>query len=109
VSLHDSHTPIPPGHPQDLNDVRLVISTLPAAASFKLPDIFFSFGDRPIVLDVNYKPYHTPLLTQAVEHGCEVIRGSEMLWGQGIAQFEFWTKRNAPHAVFKDTVLDNCE
>mmetsp|Transcript_30541 Transcript_30541/g.52120 ORF Transcript_30541/g.52120 Transcript_30541/m.52120 type:complete len:90 (+) Transcript_30541:2-271(+) len=62
----------------------------------------------PVVLDVNYKPYNTPLLLQVVEKGCDVVRGSEMLWEQGVGQFELWTGRKAPYGVMKKVVLDNC-
>ena len=61
-----------------------------------------------IVFDVNYKPYNTALLLQASEKGCDVIRGSEMLWEQGVGQFELWTGRMAPYGVMKSVVLENC-
>ena len=60
-----------------------------------------------VVLDVNYKPYHTPLLDQCDGVGIETIRGSEMLWEQGVEQFELWTGRLAPYKVMKDAVLQN--
>jgi shikimate 5-dehydrogenase len=62
----------------------------------------------PIVFDVNYKPYSTNLLRQAEDNGCQVIRGSEMLWEQGVVQFELWTERTAPYGVMKGVVLRNC-
>ncbi len=87
--------------------VRVVISTLPAAAGFVLPDWFLQ-SSKPVIFDVNYKPYHTKLLEQAKASGCEVVRGSEMLWEQGAGQFELWTQRTAPYAVMKAVVLQNC-
>lgn len=87
-------------------DVAVVISTLPAAAGVTLPEALLA--RRPVVFDVNYKPYSTPLLEQAVAGGCEVVRGSEMLWEQGAAQLEIWTGRTAPYGVMRDTVLRNC-
>jgi pentafunctional AROM polypeptide len=47
-------------------------------------------------------------LTQASDAGIPVIRGSEMLWEQGVGQFELWTHRTAPYKVMKDVVLSNC-
>jgi pentafunctional AROM polypeptide len=89
--------------------VKVVISTLPAAAEFVLPDWLLDSGkDKPVIFDVNYKPYYTKLLTQAEEAGCEVVRGSEMLWEQGVGQFEAWTQRTAPYSVMKAVVLSNC-
>lgn len=66
-------------------------------------------SDGLIVLDVNYKPYNTPLLTQAVAiPKVKVIRGSEMLWEQGVQQLERWLGRVAPFGVMREVVLRNC-
>ncbi|KAL3933153.1 MAG: hypothetical protein SGARI_003776 [Bacillariaceae sp.] len=89
--------------------IKVVISTLPAGAEFKLPDWLLTLQPNGfVVFDVNYKPFHTKLLTQAEEAGFQVVRGSEMLWEQGVGQFEAWTKRTAPYAVMKTVVLKNC-
>jgi pentafunctional AROM polypeptide len=89
--------------------IRVVISTLPAAAEFVLPEwLVTAQSPGPVIFDVNYKPYHTKLLTQAEEARLQVVRGSEMLWEQGVGQFEAWTKRTAPYAVMKTVVLQNC-
>lgn len=88
------------------SSVHIVISTLPHAANFLMPSWLVS--TRPIVFDVNYKPYETMLLRQAMDHNCDYVRGSEMLWEQGVEQFERWTGRRAPYAIMKDVVLDNC-
>jgi pentafunctional AROM polypeptide len=91
------------------NEIRVVISTVPAATEFVLPLWFFEGDrDRPIVFDVNYKPYSTKLLSQAEEFSCPIVRGSEMLWEQGVGQFELWTGRTAPYTVMKEVVLQNC-
>jgi len=89
--------------------LRVVISTLPAAAKFELPTwVLSDETEVPIVFDVNYKPYQTKLLEQAEEAGCAVVRGSEMLWEQGVGQFELWTGRTAPYSIMKKVVLQNC-
>jgi len=88
------------------SSLKVVISTLPAAANFELPE--FVFPQKPIVFDVNYKPYNTLLLLQGESFGCDTVRGSEMLWGQGVEQFQIWTGRLAPYGVMKDVVLKNC-
>jgi len=91
------------------SSVRAVISTLPAAADFVLPEwILGPDREKPIVFDVNYKPYNTELLLQAEKSHCRVVRGSEMLWEQGVGQFELWTERTAPYRVMKMVVLKNC-
>ena len=86
--------------------VKVVISTLPAAANFVLPD--WVVACRPIIFDVNYKPYYTELLRQAEAADLPLVRGSEMLWEQGISQFELWTRRTAPYSVMKQIVLAKC-
>jgi shikimate 5-dehydrogenase len=58
---------------------------------------------------VNYKPYNTKLLQQAQSRGCYIVRGSEMLWEQGVGQFELWTGRTSPYSIMKKVVLSNCE
>ena len=91
--------------------LKVVISTLPAAAEFELPSWILEKDDKgslPVVFDVNYKPYNTKLLLQAEKAGCTVVRGSEMLWEQGVGQFELWTERTAPYSVMKSAVLENC-
>jgi len=93
---------------QNNGSVKVVISTLPAAAEFQLPEWMLDSNSLPIVFDVNYKPYNTALLLQATEKGCDVVRGSEMLWEQGVGQFELWTGRKAPYGVMKKVVLENC-
>lgn len=95
---------------ESVENIRVVISTLPAAAKFELPDwLLFPRAIKPIVFDVNYKPYSTALLEQADKVGCPVVRGSEMLWEQGVGQFELWTDRTAPYSVMKQVVLRNCQ
>lgn len=93
-------------------EARVVISTLPAAAEFELPSWFVenakSADRKPIIFDVNYKPYWTNLLRQADDQDFPIVRGSEMLWEQGVGQFELWTGRTAPYKVMKEVVLANC-
>jgi pentafunctional AROM polypeptide len=87
--------------------VRVVLSTLPAAAGFELPE-WLAADKSTVVFDVNYKPYWTPLLRQAEAAGLDVVRGSEMLWEQGVGQFELWLDLDAPYDVMKKVVLENC-
>jgi shikimate dehydrogenase len=43
------------------------------------------------VMDIVYRPLQTKLLRDAVERGCSIIDGLEMLAYQGAAQLEIWT------------------
>jgi len=94
----------------DSSRLRVVISTLPAASEFILPEwLLADEMENPIIFDVNYKPYYTKLLRQAENAKCDIVRGSEMLWEQGVGQFELWTGRTAPYSVMKQVVLQNCQ
>ena len=93
-------------------EVRVVISTLPAVAEFEIPSWLVKRGkeskNKPIMFDINYKPYWTKLLYQAEGEGFDIVPGSEMLWEEGVGQFELWTGRTAPYKVMKNVVLNNC-
>jgi len=93
-------------------DIKATISTLPAAASFEFDQWFFNvIPQRMVLLDVNYKPFNTPLILQCMSSSkcnIQIVRGSEMLWEQGVEQFERWMSRRAPYGVMKEIVLENC-
>lgn len=77
---------------QDLSDVCVIVSTIPASANFKVPDNIFK--ETPVVLDAAYKPKHTTLLKQAAEFKCKLCFGVEMLIEQGIEQQRVWNSRS---------------
>ena len=100
-------------------DVRVVICAIPPAAEFVLPQWLIKDAEdeegneagalsppsnKPIVYDVSYIPYWTKLISQAEEAGLDVVRGSEILWEQGVGQFELWTGRMAPYKVMREMV-----
>lgn len=88
--------------------IQVIISTLPAAANFTLPEIFFDDKEKPtVLLDVVYKPVNTALIQQALKHNWSVVQGATMLLEQGLEQFRLWTGRIPPReqmelAIFKD-------
>ena len=89
--------------------LRVVYSSLPAAAEFTVPEELLSSKGKDLVLfDANYKPFNTKMIGDGVEAGCTVIRGSEMFWWQGVKQFELWFERTAPYGVMRDLVLREC-
>jgi len=51
---------------------------------------------RLTVFDLVYRPRRTRLLSDAVERGCRVVEGVEMLVRQGARSLEMWTGRPAP-------------
>jgi len=90
--------------------VDVLVSTLPGAAGFTMPDWLADqakTGTKPVVLDVVYKPPLTALVRQARGLGCPTVPGATMLVEQGLEQAERWTKRPAPRAVMTRAVLKN--
>jgi 3-dehydroquinate dehydratase/shikimate dehydrogenase len=58
-----------------------------------------------VVFDMVYDPLETRLLREAQAVGCTVIGGLEMLLAQAVAQFETWTRLEAPLDVMKSVAL----
>lgn len=46
---------------------------------------------QKVLLEMAYKPAHTPLMQLAEERGWKTVQGLEVLAGQGVGQFELWT------------------
>jgi shikimate dehydrogenase len=59
-----------------------------AESSLPLPDGLF--GPDTVVMDIVYRPSRTPFLQRAIQRGCRVVQGYEMLLHQGIAQLDWW-------------------
>ena len=55
-----------------------------------------------VVFDAVYNPRRTRLLQEAGAAGCRVVEGLEMFVEQAVAQFEFWTGRDAPVDVMRE-------
>lgn len=88
-----------------LGSLQIVINTIPGSAGFVLPDIAVLQRCQPVVLDAAYIPRRTQLLCQAIEAGCEIIEGVEMLFEQGCAQCEMWTGAQAPRSKIASALL----
>jgi len=56
----------------------------------------YSLSGREIVYDIIYIPRLTPLLKRAVDSGCRVINGWEMLTAQAAIQFSLFTGQVLP-------------
>mmetsp|Transcript_29983 Transcript_29983/g.45680 ORF Transcript_29983/g.45680 Transcript_29983/m.45680 type:complete len:815 (-) Transcript_29983:50-2494(-) len=95
-----------------MEPLAVIVSTLPQSVGFTLPNAILEQQQQQyvVLLDVNYKPYTTDLIAQVEKERPDwgIVRGSEMLWEQGVGQFELWTKRRAPYGVMKHAVLSNC-
>lgn len=82
----------------ELERLDIVVSCVPAQANTTLSNERLKTLN-PIVLDAAYRPRDTPLLSAAAAAGCTTIEGVEMLFEQGCAQCEIWTRRPAPRGA----------
>lgn len=57
-----------------------------------------------VVFDMVYDPRETRLLREARAAGCTVVDGLEMLVAQAAAQFETWTRLEAPRDVMRGSL-----
>jgi shikimate dehydrogenase len=57
-----------------------------------------------VVMDIVYKPVHTPLLGFAKRAGATAVHGGRMLLHQAAAQFELYTGRAAPLEVMQEAL-----
>ncbi len=62
----------------------------------------FSFTGKEIAYDLVYNPRETRFLKRAMEAGCTIIGGSQMLMEQGKLQFEAFTGYHYPHWIQAD-------
>jgi pentafunctional AROM polypeptide len=93
----------------NLNDhqAELVISTVPLTAKLELPESFW----KPVqtLFDIVYKPYFTPLLTEAKKRNIQTIHGIEMLLEQAYEQFHLWTGKTTTKEQIKMIVYKNLQ
>ena len=57
-----------------------------------------------VVMDIVYAPLQTRLLREAEAAGCQIVDGLAMLLYQGAAQFELWTRKEAPLNVMREVL-----
>jgi shikimate dehydrogenase len=80
--------------------VDVVVSTIPAAA--QTPELVAAWADVPVVFDVLYDPWPTPLAAAASAAGGTVVSGLDLLVHQAALQVELFTGRRVDVAVLRD-------
>jgi shikimate dehydrogenase len=78
----------------------VVVSTVPAAA--QTPALVARCADVPVVFDVLYDPWPTPLAADVLASADRVLVGGlDLLVHQAVLQFELFTGTTAPAAVMR--------
>ncbi len=80
----------------DVPDV--VVSTIPASA--QTPELVAGCADVPVVFDVLYDPWPTPLVASAADR--TVVGGLDLLVHQAVLQVELFTGRTVAVDVLRD-------
>ena len=93
-----------------VEDADIVINTTPVGMHPKFEDLTpidtKHVRAGQVVFDAVYNPLETKFLRKAKERGCITVPGSEMLLLQGVAQFEYWTGRDAPVELMRTVLLN---
>ena len=79
-----------------VDGVDAVVSTVPAKA--QTPELIDRWASTPLVFDVVYDPWPSPLLTVAPG---VTVSGLDLLVHQAVLQFELFTSRPAPLAAMR--------
>ncbi len=85
--------------PKVLSETDIVISTLPPGVADTLS--YQRWEAHPVVLDVVYTPWPTPLAASAHAAGCRTVSGLAVLLHQAARQVELMTGRCAPVAQMR--------
>ncbi|PVH97008.1 Pentafunctional AroM protein [Periconia macrospinosa] len=62
-------------------------------------------GGKRILLEMAYKPPVTALIQLAKDAGWETVNGLEVLVGQGVWQFKYWTGIDPLYRIARDAVM----
>ena len=74
----------------------------PAARESPIPESEFEhMPPGTVVMDTVYNPRRTPMIEHALDHNLPVVDGVSMFVRQAALQFEAWTGREAPTALFE--------
>ncbi|KAF2832538.1 Shikimate dehydrogenase [Ophiobolus disseminans] len=63
-------------------------------------------GEERILLEMAYKPPVTALIQLAQDAGWRTVNGLEVLVGQGVHQFEYWTGVKPFYPIARDAVMN---
>ncbi|MGH3799212.1 MAG: shikimate dehydrogenase [Pseudonocardiaceae bacterium] len=88
-------------------EADVVISTLPPGAADALGCQLWGaarWPTRPVLLDVVYAPWPTPLAAAALDAGCRIVSGLAVLLYQAVAQVQLMTGYGAPITAMRQAL-----
>lgn len=100
TSLPDGQWSVAPDLPAVGSTVDIVVSTIPVSA--QTPDLVARCAGVPVVFDVLYDPWPTPLAASAYAAGRTVVGGLDLLVHQAALQVELFTGRAVAVEVLRD-------
>ena len=62
---------------------------------------------QPILLEMAYNPPETPLMLLAMDSGWKTVNGLEVLVGQGVYQFKYWTGIAPLYEVARVSIIES--
>jgi shikimate dehydrogenase len=80
-------------------DVDALVSTIPATA--QLAPMVAAWCQVPLLFEVVYDPWPTPLMQSVAGVGGTVVNGLDLLVHQAVLQFELFTSQTAPLAAMR--------
>ncbi len=101
IERHPSGPRVGVGMLEDADRLRadIVVSTVPAQA--QTAAVLARCAEVPVVFDVLYHPWPTPLAQAAMGDGRVLVGGLDLLVHQAVLQFQLFTGRDVPVAVLR--------
>jgi shikimate dehydrogenase len=86
-------------HLTDARAADVVVATIPVAA--QSPELVTRMAGTPLLFEVTYNSWPTPLVTAAEAEGSVVVSGLDLLLHQAVLQFEMFTGQPGPLAAMR--------
>ncbi|KAF2095678.1 pentafunctional polypeptide [Rhizodiscina lignyota] len=97
---------IPADQPIEMN-MRLVLEKIFSTEVAELKDIGVEKMAGRILLEMTYKPPETQLMKMAQALGWKTVNGLEVLVGQGVYQYKYWTGMMPLYEDARNAVMGN--
>jgi len=99
IAAHPAHPTVTIAPLEARPDVDALVSTIPAVA--QIAPLVAAWCQVPVLFDVVYDPWPTPLMQSVAGVGGTVVSGLDLLVHQAVLQFELFTSQPAPLAAMR--------